>query len=305
MTTLFLPSVMMSNGIAYPDMNGFVTALGVRTLRLSGQHVPPSMLDAIETCRTEQGGFRFWPFAQRPDWAPDLPDDADDTALMTLELLLSGRLSREEARRIACLSLIRNRVRRIDGLGPPWRRVGVFKTWAREATETDLVDCTAHANILALMATLDLLHLPGVRETYTMLEAALDFAGDNTERANSLSPFYPNPTEFILALDHAWRCGAQGLAPLVLRASRTSWGRDAYQNAREPSHAICSSPYGPTQWFSPALANLRAGQNTCNLREAMYLLEVPFDRFLTPWSTPYPRRPDGPRTHGLVLRGGD
>lgn len=256
----------MINGIGHPDMNGFVTALGVRALRLSGQCVPPAMLTALETCRTEQGGFRFWPSAHCPHWAPDLPADADDTALMTLELLLSGRLSREEAKRIACLGLVRNRIRQVDGVGPPWRRVGVFKTWARESTETDLIDCTAHANILALMATLNLLHLPGVRETYLMLEAALDFVQDDAERANSLSPFYPNSTEFVLALDHACCCGAHNLAPLAQRAAHTSWGRDAVLRTYDPNHAICSSPYGQALWYSPELARLRAGSNTGHAR---------------------------------------
>ncbi len=271
MTALFLPSAVRIKGISYPDVNGFVTALGVRELRLSGRTVPSSMLDALEACRTKQGGFRFWPSAHRPDWAPDLPDDADDTALMTQELYLLGRMSREEARRIACISLGRNRVRRVDGLGPPWRRVGVFKTWARETAETDLIDCTAHANILALMATLGLLHLPGIRETYAMLEAALDFTRDDAERANSLSPFYPHPTEFLLALDHACRCGAQDLAPLAQRAARTSWGSDANLRTYDPNYAICSSPYGQAFWYSPELARLRAGSNTCHAQGGVFL----------------------------------
>lgn len=258
MTAHFLPSVVRMKGVGYPDVNGFVTALGVRALRLSGRCVPPPMLDALEACRTEQGGFRFWPSAHRPHWAPELPDDADDTALMTLELYLLGRLSRDEARRIACISLVRNRLRRIEGVGPPWRRVGVFKTWARESTETDLIDCTAHANVLALMATLHLLHLPGIRETYGMLEAALDFAQNDAERANSLSPFYPNSSELALALDHAWRCGAHGLAPLAQRVASTSWGRDAAVRTYDPHYAICSSPYSQTVWYSRDLARLRA-----------------------------------------------
>ncbi|MDH5346285.1 MAG: hypothetical protein OEW13_00135 [Nitrospira sp.] len=260
MTALFLPSVVVIDGINYPDVNGFVTALGVRALRLSGRTVPSAMLDALETCRTEQGGFRFWPSAHRPHWAPNLPDDADDTALMTLELLFGGRLSREEARRIACLCLVRNRVRRIDGFGPPWRRVGVFKTWARETTEIDLIDCTAHANILALMATLDLLHLPGVREAYAMLEAALHFAQNDAKRANSLSPFYPYPIEFVLALDHAWSCGAYDLAPLAQRAACASWGHNAALWTHDQNYAICSNPYGQAFWHSPELASIRAGK---------------------------------------------
>lgn len=252
-----LPSVVVIDGVKHPDFNGFITVLGIRALRLAGRLPPPTMLNALEACRSEQGGFRFWPSSHHPHWAPELPDDADDTALMTLELFHSGRLSRDNARRIACLSLVRNRVRRIEGLGPVWRRVGVFKTWARDATKTDLIDCTANANVLALLATLDLLHLPGVMETCAMMESALDFAGDDASRAASLSPFYPNPAELVLALDHAVRCGARQVAGLAEQAAGSSWGHDATRRARDPDCAICCSPYGDTLWYAPELVKLR------------------------------------------------
>ncbi len=252
-----LPSVAVIDGVKRPDLNGFVTVLGIRALRLAGRLPPPAMLNALETCRSEQGGFRFWPSTHRPYWAPELPDDADDTALMTLELFHAGRLSRENARRIACLNLVRNRVRRIEGLGPVWRRVGVFKTWARDATETDLIDCTANANVLALLATLDLLHLPGVMETCAMMESALDFAGDDASRAASLSPFYPNPAELARALEHAVRCGAHQIACLAKQAAVSSWGHEAMRGDRDPDRAICCSPYGATLWYAPELARLQ------------------------------------------------
>lgn len=240
-----------------PDRNGFVTALGVRALRRRGLPVPAAMLDALERCRSARGGFRFWPQDARPEWAPDLPDDADDTAIMLLELLHAGRVGREEARRVACLTIARRRVAGFALLRPPWLRPGVFATWSREGIRRDLVDCTATANALALFATLELSHLPGVREAGQMLAAALQWAGDDDLRATSLSPFYPDPAEFVLALDHAAQCGAHGMDALHRRATATAWGQDAQARSARRDHAVCGSPYGVAVWRSPELARLR------------------------------------------------
>ncbi|QWP76948.1 hypothetical protein J5226_00630 [Lysobacter sp. K5869] len=240
-----------------PDRNGFVTALGVRALRRRGLPVPAALLDALERCCSARGGFRFWPQDARPEWAPDLPDDADDTAIMLLELVRAGRVGREEARRVACLTIARRRVAGFPLLRPPWLRPGVFATWSREGIRRDLVDCTATANALALFAALDLSHLPGVREAGEMLAAAVEWAGDDDLRAASLSPFYPDPAEFALALDHAAECGARGMQALHRRASATAWGCDAEQRSTRRDHAVCGSPYGVAVWRSPELARLR------------------------------------------------
>jgi len=253
----FILSEVSLRGQRLRDRNGFVTALGVRALRRCGLPVPAALLDALERCRSAHGGFRFWPQDARPEWAPDLPDDADDTAIMLLELLHAGRVSRAEARRVACLTIARRRVAGFPLLRPPWLRPGVFATWSRDGVRRDLVDCTATANALALFAALDLAHLPGVPDAERMLADAVRWAGDDELRAASLSPFYPDPAEFVLALDHAAECGARGMQALHRRASATAWGGDAHARSARRDHAVCGSPYGVAVWRSPELARLR------------------------------------------------
>lgn len=239
------------------DRNGFVTALGVRALRRHGHAVPAAMLDTLQNCRSSQGGFRFWPEGAQPDWAPALPDDVDDTAIMALELLHAGRINLADARRTACMVIARRRIARLPMLHPPWLRLGTFAIWSREGAMFDLVDCTATANVLGFLAAIGLSHLPGVREATTMLTAALRWAGDNELRATSLSPFYPDPAEFVLALEHAAQCGAKGLHELHKQAASTGWGRDAELRSMREDHAVCGSPYGVAVWRSVDLARLR------------------------------------------------
>lgn len=260
----FIDSWMESAGQRRPDRNGFITALAVRALRRQGIAMPDAkldaMLDALERCRSPGAGYGFWAQCARPEWAPHLPDDADDTAIMTLELHAAGRLSREEARRIACLSIGRHRIARLPLLRPPWLRTGVFATWHRRGIALDLIDCTAIANALAAFAALDLHDIPGVRTSTAMLSDAVSWAGNDGTRACSLSPFYPDPAEFVLALQHAVEAGAHDLIPVHAAAAQTPWGRDAEKRAARDDHRVCSSPYGFAVWRSPALARVRAGE---------------------------------------------
>ncbi len=257
--TGFIDSCMEAAGQRRPDRNGFVTALGVRALRRKGAGIPTAMLDALERCRSPGAGYGFWAPCARPEWAPRLPDDADDTAIMTLELHAAGRLSREEARRIVCLSIGRHRIAQLPLLRPPWLQTGVFSTWHRRGIALDLIDCTAIANALAAFAALDLHEIPGVRASTAMLRDAVAWAGDDGTRACSLSPFYPEPAEFVLALQHAVEAGADELAPVYAAATRTPWGHDAETRVAHDDHRVCSSPYGSAVWRSPALARIRAG----------------------------------------------
>ncbi|MGO1070173.1 hypothetical protein [Lysobacter sp. CA199] len=253
-----IESQVSQGGRVHRDRNGFVTALAVRTLRQRGLAVPGAMLDGLQSCRSSQGGFRFWPEGAQPDWAPALPDDVDDTAIMALELLRAGRIDLADARRTACLTIARRRIARLPMLHPPWLRLGTFATWSREGAVFDLVDCTATANVLGFLTAIDLSHLPGVGEATAVLEAALRWAGDDELRATSLSPFYPDPAEFVLALEHAAQCGARGLSELHALAAATSWGTHAALRSTHPEYRLCSSPYGVAVWHSPELARLRA-----------------------------------------------
>jgi hypothetical protein len=251
-------SEMHSGGRCVPDRNGFATALAVRALRHEGCRPGLPMLRVLERCRSAQGGFGFWPQGLRPAWAPPLPDDADDTAIMALELYLAGRLDRAEARRIACQRIGVRRIARLPVLRPPWLQVGVFATWSRPGAGLDMVDCTVITNVLALLAATGLEGIPGARESLALLDRALDWAGDDEARASSLSPFYPDAAEWLPALNNAAALGAKGLARLHERMQSTPWGQSAQRLYASPEHAICSSPYGLAVWRSPALCALRA-----------------------------------------------
>jgi hypothetical protein len=251
-------STVTIGGRRVPDHNGFVTALAARALRLSGEPVPGALLDVMMRCRSSTGGFRFWPEGRRPGWAPELPDDADDTAIMSLELWRAGRLSLAEARHIACQTIGRHRIRSFGAMQRGWRRPGVFATWHRPGSAPDLVDCTATVNVLALYAATGLWHISGVEESVAMLADALAWAGAQRSRAQSLAPFYPEPAELVLALRHAVDAGACALAPLLQDAEATPWGQETSQ--LRDDHAVCSSPYGAVIWQSPALARLRRGR---------------------------------------------
>ncbi|MFP8781295.1 hypothetical protein [Hydrogenophaga sp. RWCD_12] len=250
-------SEMHTGGRRLPDRNGFATALAVRALRHRGHAVPPAMLAVLERCRSVHGGFGFWPQGLRPHWAPALPDDADDTAIMALELYLAGRLTRDEVRRTACQRIGTRRIGRLPALRPPWLRTGVFATWSRLAGGQDMVDCTVITNVLALLTVAGLEGIPGADTSMALLECALDWAGDDDARASSLSPFYPDAAEWLLALDHAAAIGAKGMPALLRRALCTRWGQAAAQRRHAPDHAICSSPYGLAVWRSPALCAVR------------------------------------------------
>ncbi len=244
-----VPSVVRwPDGRWVRDDNGFVTALAVRERRLAGHPVPGEWLDELDRCRRPDGSYGFWPVGAAPDWAPELPSDSDDTAVMLLELVLAGRVGREEARRVACRTVGSQRLRRVLDPGPPWLRRGMFTTWHRRR-DLDLVDLTAVANVLALLHALGLRRIPGVEESLAALGAAVAWAGSSVPRWESLSPFYPEPDELARALAHATACGAPGLADGA-RAAREVCAR------RDPD-VVCSMAYGPPTWHSPELAALR------------------------------------------------
>lgn len=254
-----VPSVFEHRGLQRADRNGFVGALAVRALRRQGRAVPAAMLDALERCRTGEGGFGFWPVHARPAWAPALPGDADDTAIMLFELLRAGRIDIDAARRTACRTIGRHRIATLPLLRPPWLRTGVFSTWHRAGRTHDVIDCTATANVLALLAALSLDHLPGAPAATAMLADAVAWAGDAPARAASLSPFYPDPAELVLALTHAVEAGAHALRPVRDAAASSAWGRDAETRTHDSAHPACGSAYGIAVWRAPALARIRAG----------------------------------------------
>ena len=174
-------SFVTSRGRVLEDHNGCITALVVRTIG----HGPQPMrvteacaraLDYLERCErsTAPGTYGFWPENDRPAWAPSLPADADDTALIALELFRAHRRSFDWLRRVALLRLLRFRVGDGDD-DPAWVRPGVFRTWLA-AGRPNPVDCVVNVNVAALLAVAGLTHLAAYRAVVSMLTAALESA---------------------------------------------------------------------------------------------------------------------------------
>ena len=177
-------SFVASAGREIDDRNGFITALVVRTLG-HGQlphrlhHARQRALDYLERCerRGAPGTFGFWPEEDRPPWAPDLPADADDTAVIALELHRAGRRPLDWLRRVALTVLLPFRVAAPEiESEPAWIRPGVFRTWLAHRLPNP-VDCVVNVNVMALLASAGLAHIAAYRSASGMMDAALDWTG--------------------------------------------------------------------------------------------------------------------------------
>lgn len=254
-----LPAVIDLPEGPRPDETSFVTALGLRALgHRSGAAATlcrARMLDFLGRCRQPSGAFAFWPGDARPAWGGRVPPDADDTALCLIELFRAGRTGRAEAVRSVARLILPNRVRHDGTPRPSWIPAGAFATWlVPETGGRNIVDCAVNANILALLALLGMNAAPGRTEAAHMIGAGLDWAGPDPRRLRALTPFYPEPAEFRLALDHAVACGAVELVPAATRLRALAGSDPPAAGA-----TICSGAYASRGWRSPALARLRHG----------------------------------------------
>src|SRR5262245_11645229 len=71
------------------DWNGFTTAQVVRALgNVQGEVclalAQERALHFLQRCESSErpGAFSFWPSQARPSWVPEIPEDADDTAVI-------------------------------------------------------------------------------------------------------------------------------------------------------------------------------------------------------------------------------
>lgn len=251
------------SGIDADDRNGFATA---QVLRASGGNAPrvlgrtahAAALSALEACRNPlTGGFRFWPMTGRPGWAPDLPDDADDTALFALLLWKADRISLDDLRRTACRTLVCHRLADVAQPGPPWPRVGAFKTWMRPGLDPDMADCTVNANILALLAAAGLKSVPGYQQAIGMIVDAALWAAEDAPRAATLSPFYPEPGELALSVEAAVAEGVRELRPVLAAMNASPMWRRLRARSCADAPVICGSPYGLMRWTCPSVGVAR------------------------------------------------
>ncbi len=257
-------SFVALNGRMITDRNGFITALVVRTLG-HGKLPPPlheareRALDCLERCerRSVPGSFGFWPEDTRPSWAPTVPGDADDTAIIALELHRAGRRPPEWLRRVALTVLLPFRVQRDEEEGEPaWVRSGVFRTWLVHRLPNP-VDCIVNVNVAALLASAGLAHIAAYRAVVDMVAEALAWTGDVPARVTEIAPFYAHPLELRWALAHAVAAGAGELAPSLERVA--SWSPQ--EDACDPDQPVCCSAYGGVTWRSPVLQHVRRGRD--------------------------------------------
>ena len=254
-------SFVTTRGRVLEDHNGFITALMVRAIGSGPQ--PPSLyaareraLDYLERCERSAaaGTYGFWPESDRPDWAPDLPADVDDTALIALELFRAQRRSLEWLRRVALLRLLRFRIWACDG-HPAWVRPGVFRTWLADGRPNP-VDCVVNVNVAALLAVAGLTGIGAYRAVRLMIAAALSSV-DGAARPARLSPFYAHPIELRWALLHAVASGAYDLRPSLDRTA--ACGIDA--SGPVADRPVCCSAYGLRSWRAPILQMVRGVQH--------------------------------------------
>lgn len=268
-----LPATLEIRGEPRQDETTFITGMGLRALR-ARRHCAQAaasrarMLDFLERCQTADppGAFAFWPSTARPTWAGHVPADADDTAICLAELNIADRLGRAETVRRVARLLLPNRVRHDGTLRPDWVPAGAFATWlVTEKGGRNIVDCAVNANILALLSLLGMRDPPGRREAVRLIHDGLEWAGFDATRLGALTPFYPEPAEFRLAVAHAVACGCRELQPAAARLQRIAGGR-----IPGPEATVCAAAYNRVGWRSPALAALRSitpAEGECPVQE--------------------------------------
>lgn len=255
-------SLVCHGGRVRADWNGFTTALVVRALANAPDlevinEALRRALDFLKDCESPErpGAFGFWPRLGRPDWAIGVTEDADDTAVIALELFRHGRLRLQDLRRIVCKTLLRHRLDVVQETHPPWVRQGVFLTWLDGRVRRNPIDCCVNANAIALMARAGLTHLPGYSEACAMIMDGIDWAGRSWDRARALAPYYPDPKELHSAIAHAVDSGAIDCLPALQMLREFPPDCESPQR-RAPRPIYCSSD-GSVVWTSHVLAAAR------------------------------------------------
>lgn len=254
------PSTVHVGNHQYQDYNGFVTAQVVRALNNTPDSLPLNntkerALDFLQKCElvNQPGVFGFWPEENRPSWARYLPADTDDTAIILLEMVKCGRIEQKKIKEIVCNVLISHRLRFIQEPAPPWIHKGVFLTWLGKGNRQNIIDCCVNANVVALMSYASLQHLPGYREACDMIEDGITWAGDELKRVHTLTPFYPHPVEFILAVKNAIQCGVKKLERSLFMMEKARWIKDCSSDEQQIQRSVCGSAYGKIYWTSSVL----------------------------------------------------
>jgi hypothetical protein len=252
------PSIIHSGDKRHPDWNGFTTAQVLRALRAFPESDPLNnarqlALDFLKRCESpdKPGAFRFWPKGMQPGWIPELPPDADDTSVILAEMVRNKRIDIRIARMIARSVLLPHRLIEVSKPAPPWIRPGAFFTWLRPG-QFNVVDCCVNANVIALLSYLGLDGIEGFDETCEMIEEGIRWSEGFSFQVRTLIPFYPHPTEFVYAVDHAIECGVKQLEESLGLMRDFGWVQDNDDENPEEK-PICGNAYAGDVWYSQVL----------------------------------------------------
>lgn len=212
-------------------------------------------LDFIERCETvdQTGGFCFYPpRGATPRLVPELPPDADDTALAWLALLHGGRRD-ETAAAEAFANVLVPAVRAfVPGHAPPWVRPYAVGTWLTEMGRRNPIDLTVNANVVAWAYRIGLEKHPICKGACMTLLAAARCEYPPRVFARRLTPYYADISELWFAVERAVRLGASSLAHVL----------DWLEHALSPE-ALCEdkplycNAHGAPLWRSPTLQYAR------------------------------------------------
>lgn len=266
---IFLSQVHLPN-ISGEDANLFITALVVRELTAAldagdfpeaGQLAEYRRRALGALLRSEYPvyphAYAFYPHAAHPFWMGGvLPPDADDTCVINLELVRAGKASPQRLHEIIerYLDVYRAEGEFEHHLTADWHVPGAFLTWFSRKDEENPLDCCVNANVMALMAAAGRQDAFGYRQAAALIEAGLDWAGDHPDRLRALTPFYPDPAEFLSALSHAVSSGAEALRDAETHLARLLSSRC---EADPAGRALFSSSTGDVTWTAPVLALAR------------------------------------------------
>lgn len=239
------------------DYNGFVTALILREMKKSApRYYAVQIAKALKylSCYKigENDGYRFWPLHLWPDWAPYLPADCDDIAVISLELAKHNELTTSQLLQLLENHLFASQIKEHPA-SPGWLRKGAFRTWVDRMEEGNPVDCCVNLNILALFAYLGMKEIVGYREIVQMLYDAVAWCGDSELRFRSLAVFYPDSRMFLYTLDNAINHGCSELLELREMLRQKSFWPSMQRH--EPI-SICSNTTHTIIWTSEIFDDL-------------------------------------------------
>jgi hypothetical protein len=187
----------------------------------------------------------------QPSWIPELPPDADDTAIILIEMVRNNRIDLHMARIIARSVLLPHRLMEVPDPAPQWIRVGAFLTWLRPGP-FNVVDCCVNTNVIALLSYLGLDDLEGFDETCEMIEGGIRWSRGLGFQTRTLTPFYPHPAEFAYAVEHAIECGARQLEESLELMRELGWVQEN-DDENSDKRPICGNAYAGDIWYSRVL----------------------------------------------------